>query len=151
MRCIHGLSQDCNKCSKENGKDMKEDEMHAMSFNWFREKIENLQEKIYRLEHEKKYFDEKISHVQDGIELCLEKIGCLEKWKEIAIEKNVLDIQRIIEIEKRLETYKKIIWQHDLSIGNHAECIQAIEENDSRAGKKPHECNACEGSGLVWE
>lgn len=47
FRCVHGLTANCNACSTEH---MQKTSESAINFNWFREKIERLEEKIYNIE-----------------------------------------------------------------------------------------------------
>jgi hypothetical protein len=55
-----------------------------------------------------------------------ERISELEKWKEVAIEKNIQDIQRIRDLE---------------------EITKRIHEDDMKSGRTPYKCPVCEGCG----
>ncbi len=73
--------------------------------------------------------------IRKDIDRCFERIEELERWKKVAIDKNIQDINKIKELEVRIEG-----------------CIERtrIQFMTTRVNKTPHKCPVCEGKGLVF-
>lgn len=102
------------------------------------------------------------------------RLDKLERWKEVAIEKNIQDVERIRELEEFVKSWKAMP-KYDLQeaielINSHQRKIQELETQLKTGvyhSRKPHacpvcngvggfcsaipnKCHSCEGKGIVW-
>ena len=54
----------------------------------------------------------------------------------------------IEQLSQRISHAQEMIFQNDVTLGKHDECLQRIMEDDMKSGKIPHKCPVCDGDAV---